>query len=245
MLRRGEQAPRFGVGRRDDGVDADHRVRCGELRRRPKLRAIQRERRVELVRREMRRERVRQAERGGELRAVQARAQDPQRHLEPRSGHGLHGLVRPQRAEQRLQLEHVVGERVGARVIAAQRAQREHVGARRAAEAEIDAAGVERLERAELLGDHERRMVRQHDAAGADANRARPAGDVADHDRRRGARDADHVVMLGEPEPPVTPTLGVLRELERALERRRPAWRPRERRRDRGSTARPATSARR
>ena len=127
------------------------------------------------------------------------------------------------------------GKRLGAHGIAAQRAHRALVGARRASQAEIDAARIERLERAELLGDHERRVIRQHDAAGADADRARAAGDVADHDRRRGARDADHVVVLGEPEPRVAPTLGVLRELERARAAPRPAWRPRARTQDRGS----------
>ena len=49
--------------------------------------------------------------------------------------------------------------------------------------------GKQRLERAELLGDHERRVVRQHDPAGADADRLGAAGDVGDHDRGRGAGD--------------------------------------------------------
>jgi hypothetical protein len=48
------------------------------------------------------------------------------------------------------------------------------VGTGCAAEAQIDAAGIERGQRAELLGDHQRRMVRQHDAAGADADRLGP-----------------------------------------------------------------------
>ena len=42
--------------------------------------------------------------------------------------------------------------------------------------------GIQRVERAELLGDHERRMVRQHDAAGADADGLRAAGHMADDD---------------------------------------------------------------
>ena len=51
---------------------------------------------------------------------------------------------------------------------AAQRMRRGPVGARRAAEAEIDAAGKQRLQHLEALGHHQRRMVRQHHAAGAD-----------------------------------------------------------------------------
>ena len=40
----------------------------------------------------------------------------------------------------------------------------------RAAEAEVDAPGMHGLERAELLGDHERRVVREHDPAGPEAD---------------------------------------------------------------------------
>ena len=64
-------------------------------------------------------------------------------------------------------------------------------------------------------------MIRQHDAARADADRRGAAGDVRDHDRRRRARDAGHVVMLGEPEAAIAPALGVLREVERVPERLR------------------------
>ena len=48
-----------------------------------------------------------------------------------------------------------------------------------------------------------------------------PAGDVRDDDRGRGARDAGHAVMLGEPEAMVAPALGVAREVERVAERLR------------------------
>ena len=109
---------------------------------------------------------------------------------EPAPGVGLHRLAGLRVGEVALQLDDVLRERVGAARVAAQRAHRQLVGARRAAEAEVDAAGVERLERAELLGDHERRVVRQHDAAGADADRLGAAGDVRDHDGGRRARDA-------------------------------------------------------
>ena len=104
--------------------------------------------------------------------------------------HGLDPLARLQRPEQRLQLQHVLRERVGVGRVAAQRAQGELVRARRPAEAEIDAARIERFERAELLGDDQRRVVRQHDAARADPDRPGAARDVADHDRGRRARDA-------------------------------------------------------
>ena len=119
---------------------------------------------------------------------------------------------------------------------------RELVGAGRAAEAEVDAAGIERLERAELLGDHERRVVRQHDPARADADRRRAGGDVRDHDRGRGAGDAGHVVVLGEPEAPVAEPLGVLGQVERVRGARRRASRLR--RSARGRARRAAASRR-
>ena len=89
---------------------------------------------------------------------------------------------------------------------------------RRAADPEVDAAGTERLQRAELLGDHERRVVRQHHAAGADADRRGARGDVADDDRGRGAGDAGHPVVLCQPIAAITPALGVPREVERPAE---------------------------
>ena len=69
------------------------------------------------------------------------------------------------------------------------RARGDRIGARRAADAEVDAARVQRLERVKRLGDAQRRMVRQHDAARADANARRRRRDVLDQDLgRRAAR---------------------------------------------------------
>jgi hypothetical protein len=64
--------------------------------------------------------------------------------------------------------------------VAAQRAHRDPVGARCAAEAEVDAPRVQRGQGAELLGDDQRSVVGQHHAARADADGLRAAGDVAD-----------------------------------------------------------------
>ena len=105
--------------------------------------------------------------------------------------------------------------------LAPQRACGYLIGSRGAPEREIDSPRKERLERAELLGDDERRVVRQHDAAGADANRRRVAGNRADDDSRRGARHRRDIVMLGEPVAVVTPPLGMLREIDRVAQRLR------------------------
>ncbi len=56
----------------------------------------------------MRGEREGQAEHGRKLRTERARAEDPERHLQPHAGHGADRLVRLHVAEQRLQLQHVM-----------------------------------------------------------------------------------------------------------------------------------------
>jgi len=102
---------------------------------------------------------------------------------------------------------------------AADGARGEAVGAGGAADTEIDAAGVESFQGSELLGDKERGVVGEHDAAGADADGGGSAGDVADEDGGGGAGDAGHVVVLGEPVAGIAPTLGVAGEIEGVAER--------------------------
>lgn len=70
------------------------------------------------------------------------------------------------------------------------------------------------IKRAELLGDDQRRMVGQHDAAGADAYRPGAAGDMGDDDGGGGTGDARHVVMLGQPVSLVSQPLGMAGEIE-------------------------------
>jgi len=199
LLQRREQASRFIARARGDDVEREHRVRLRETRRRFELATVKIERLRHRIRREMRGERVRQTEHRGEARAEQAGAENPHRHVDARAGHRAHGLSRFGRLEVTQQFDDVVRKRVRTVVVAAQRARRRLIRARSAADAEVDASRIQRCERAELLGDLQRRIVRQHDAAGADADRRRAAGDVADQHRRRRARDAGHVVMLGEP----------------------------------------------
>src|SRR5690606_13643878 len=53
----------------------------------------------------------------------------------------------------------------------------------------------------------------------ADANRLRAGRDVRDDDGGRRARDARNVVVLGDPDAPIAPALGVPREVARVVER--------------------------
>ncbi len=162
---------------------------------------------------------VGKAEQGREARSVRARAEDPERHLETRPGNRADRLILGGRAEEQLQVLHVVRESVGAQRVAAERPGRELIGAGSPTKPEVDAAGVERLERPELLRDHERRVVRQHDPARPDPDRRRARREIPGDDSGRGARDRLHVVVLGDPVALVAEPLGVSREIEAVAQR--------------------------
>ena len=102
---------------------------------------------------------------------------------------------------------------------AAQRVGRGAVGAGRAAEAEIDAAGKQRLQHLEALGDHQRRMVGQHHAAGADADVFRHCGDLPNHQIGRGTCDRCQIVMLGQPVPDIAEPVDMARQIDAVAQR--------------------------
>jgi hypothetical protein len=84
-------------------------------------------------------------------------------------------------------------------MVAAQRTHGGAVGARCAAQPQVDATGVELGQRAKGLGHDQRRVVGQHDAARADADALRAPGDVAHQHGGGRTGDAGHVVVLGQP----------------------------------------------
>ena len=150
-----------------------------------------------------------------ELRAVQARTEDPDWNVLAASGNGLDGFV-SRLPEITLQLDHVAGEVIGiALQVPAKGVRGALVGAGRAPKAKVDAPRIERIEGAELLRDDERGVVREHDAARAHPDRGRPARDVADDDGGRRARDPGDVVMLGDPVAAVPETFRAAGEIER------------------------------
>ena len=216
LLQRGEQTPRLRVGVGGEDVEPEHDVGLVELlatggsaRDRASSACIS------LLGREMRGEGEGQAR--ARRRAARRRGSSPGSRpaRRARARHGAHRAGRAAAREIGHQLQHVLREVVDvAGEGAAQRPRGALVGARRAAEAEIDAAGIERLQGAELLGDDQRRVVGQHDAAGADADGRRAGGDMADHHRGRGAGDAGHVVVLGQPVAAVAQALGMPGEVE-------------------------------
>ncbi len=104
--------------------------------------------------------------------------------------------------EEAGQLGQLLGEIVRALVQPLGPAQRRGggaVGARRTAQAQIDPAGGHRLQGAELLGDHQRGVVGQHHAAGAETDALGVGGEVGEEHGGRGGGDAGHGVVLGDP----------------------------------------------
>ena len=130
----------------------------------------------------MRGEGVGYTEFGGELRAIKAGTEDPDGDVQTCAGNGLDGLAEADGFEVTLQFENFIFEILGARLVATEGESGFLICAWGAAETEIDSAGEERFEGAELLGDDERRVVRLHDSAGADADGFCAAGDVGDGD---------------------------------------------------------------
>jgi hypothetical protein len=88
------------------------------------------------------------------------------------------------------------------------------IRARRATDTQVNAPRIQGSQRAELLRHHERGMVRQHDSAGANADRGGTRRDVTYHHGRCRAGNAGTVVMFGQPVPAITPALRVAGKIE-------------------------------
>jgi hypothetical protein len=191
------------------------RARLGEQLGGLKERAVELERRHGEVRVEVVGEDERQAEGGGDPRPAVGRAEHPQLGHRVLACDRAHGAVTA--AEMAAQLGELLLEIV--RRGAAQRHRRALVGPRRAAQAEVDPPGMQRLEHAEALGDRQRRVVWQHHAARADADALRVRREVRDQDLRGRRGHRRDVVVLGDPEAPEAQLLGVAGESCRARQR--------------------------
>ena len=75
------------------------------------------------------------------------------------------------------------------------------------------------LQQGELLGDGQRRMVGQHDAARAEPDLRGLRGQVGDQHRRAGGRDRGHVVVFGQPVAGEAEPVGGLRQPHRRRQR--------------------------
>src|SRR3984957_20189515 len=93
------------------------------------------------------------------------------------------------------------------------------VGAGRAAYAEVDAAGKQRAENTERLGDFQRTIMRQHHAAAPDPQPVGNHADRSDHHFRTGAGQHRSAVMFRHPVALKAEFVGEARQLQRVPQR--------------------------
>jgi hypothetical protein len=86
-----------------------------------------------------------------------------------------------------------------------------------AADPKIDAPGIQRVQRAENFGDLERRVVREHDSAGADPDPLRLRADTRQQDLGRGTCQRLHRVVFRHPEARVAKPVDQLGQRDRIL----------------------------
>ncbi|MCY1512457.1 hypothetical protein D9M68_469180 [compost metagenome] len=209
------------VAGRGDQRDADHGVGFVQHRRGAEVLPVDAQRVVQVARREVRGEGVGQTLLRRQPGAEQAGAEQPDRYVGALPRRGDDALLRAARAEEHFQFGDLLRKVLAfaQQAVAAQRAHGRLVGAGSAAETEIDAVRIEGGEGAEVFRHHQRRMVRQHDAAGTDADAPGLAGDVADQQRGGRTGDAFHVVVLGQPVAGEAETLDVARGLHGVVQR--------------------------
>ena len=138
----------------------------------------------------------------------------------PAPGTARRALARFRRPEIIHQFDHIFGELVDVSVeIAPHRPRRDLIRTGGTAKTKVDASGMQRRERAELFGDQQRRVIRQHDAARADADRAGGHGDMGQSHCRRRAGDSRHVMVFGHPVAPEAQRLHMTGEVDRIAQR--------------------------
>ena len=212
-LLRGRKPICLGVTVRSNDVHADHCVGLLQLLGRLETRTINLQCGHEVRRREMRGESVGQAEFRCQHGPEMARPENPERHARSGGRDGLHALARLQGPEEGLQLHDILRKSLCRFSCCSQRAKGDLVGAGRTAQPEVYTPGEQAFEGAKLFRNHDRGMVRQHDATGADADLLRTGSNVRDHQRRGCAGDPRHVVVLGDPDTIVVPLLGMRRQV--------------------------------
>ena len=208
-----------------DGVDAEHHVRRLEHLRGSEGRAVDLQGGIGVAGGEVVGEREGQAELAGQVGAVVARPEQPEGGLVAAGRGGLDRRVgvplREAAGEVGDQLGQELGEVLAVRALgaAAEGVGGGRVRARGAADAQVDAAGGERLQHPELLGDDQRGVVGQHHTAGAEADGRRLARHPGQEHGGRRRGDARHRVVLGDPVAPVAEALDLPGEAQGAGQR--------------------------
>lgn len=135
----------------------------------------------------------------GQRRAEGGGAENVQRDIGALARDGAYPLLGCGRIEVAPHLRHLRRKVLGAGLAAAQGLGRPRVGARSSPDTEVDAPREEGGKGAELLGDHVRGVVGEHDATGADLDPFGGGGHLPYENGGRGGRHRGHVVVFGDP----------------------------------------------
>ena len=222
----GEQALGLLAALGADGAEADQRPRRRRPRRRHELGAVAGERGRRRLRADEMGEGVGQAELRRGAGAPGAGAEQPDhrtaRHV-GRHGDAAEGMVgRKVALEERQELGQLFREIVDRGLlpeVATQRIGLDAAAARRPPDAEIDPTGMERMQEAEGLCHLHRAVVRQQHGARADADGRGLGPQPGDQDLRRGAGEARHAMMLGDPVALIAERIGAPRQRDGVAER--------------------------
>ncbi|MNT26384.1 hypothetical protein D3C72_1619550 [compost metagenome] len=171
------QVIRFGVAVGGEQVHAHHHIRLGQLCRRLEVGPVVGNGLQQVARGKVRGKGIGQAQFRCQVGAEQAGTEDPHRDvmLARHAAHAALAVV----GQVVTQLSDVLAE-VALWRSTTQGAHGRPGAAWRTPEAQVDAARVQGVERAELLGHHQRRVVGQHDATGANADMPGGVGDFVD-----------------------------------------------------------------
>ena len=202
-------------------------MRLAQLGRRREAPTISCQRDIQLVGRKMRGIGKRQSQRGRQLRPAETRSQYPHRHIGAFARNGAHRPRQSRRSGFTLEvgqhLLHIGGKAFHVARHAAQGAHGGGIGIDAPPQPQVDAAGIQRRQGAELFGHLQRRMVGQHDAAGADTDGPGGARHLPDQHGSGRTRHGWRVVMLHQPVAVITPAfrrLGQRHHLAEGVRRR-------------------------
>ena len=125
---------------------------------------------------------------------------------------------KPVVADPGLQLLHLLREAFGSVAVRVEQLRGAAVAAGRAAQAQLDSPGCQRVQHAELLSDFEWCVMRQHHPGAAQPDAGRARGNRGQENFRGGACNAGQIVVLADPKTVVTPVLAALRQGQRVAD---------------------------
>ena len=162
----------------------------------------------------MRGKRIGQPEKRRELGAIKARAKHPDRHMGALTGDCTDSRIVERIVKIRQQFHNILREIIIGFHMPPKCMSGCAVGTGGATKPQIDTPGIECCKGSKLLGNHQRCMIGQHNAARTYPNGLRVRSDVAYDHRRCRTGDTGHVVMFCQPIAVISVFLGMACKVE-------------------------------